>query len=34
METLELIWRERVKAPNGLNWLEILRSPEVSFLIV
>ncbi|KAH7215357.1 fungal-specific transcription factor domain-containing protein [Fusarium oxysporum] len=34
METLELIWRERAKAPNGLNWLEILRSPEVSFLIV
>lgn len=34
METLKLIWRERAKAPNGLNWLEILRSPEVSFLIV
>ncbi|KAI1008356.1 hypothetical protein LB504_001266 [Fusarium proliferatum] len=34
METLELIWRERANAPDGLNWLEILRSPEVSFLIV
>ncbi|KAF5641654.1 acriflavine sensitivity control ACR-2 [Fusarium sp. NRRL 52700] len=34
METLELIWRQRANAPDGLNWLEILRSPEVSFLIV
>ncbi|KAF4414877.1 acriflavine sensitivity control ACR-2 [Fusarium acutatum] len=34
METLELIWRQRANAPAGLNWLEILRSPEVSFLIV
>ncbi|KAF5529830.1 acriflavine sensitivity control ACR-2 [Fusarium mexicanum] len=25
MDTLDLIWRQRANAPDGLNWLEILR---------
>ncbi|KAL5592764.1 hypothetical protein FOBRF1_013072 [Fusarium oxysporum] len=33
IETLQLIWMRRNVQPE-LNWLQILRNPEVSFLIV
>ncbi|KAH7204841.1 fungal-specific transcription factor domain-containing protein [Fusarium oxysporum] len=33
IETLQLIW-ERRNVQSELNWLQILRNPEVSFLIV
>ncbi|EXM24630.1 hypothetical protein FOTG_08134 [Fusarium oxysporum f. sp. vasinfectum 25433] len=33
IETLQLIWEQRI-VQSELNWLQILRNPEVSFLIV
>jgi hypothetical protein len=34
IDTLQIIWQQRNSAQSELSWLEILRNPEVTFLIV